>query len=292
MCQNIPNPGLGPTSFAMMFVMVFLFPICFTVISAGMVDEPFDIGKYKSLFTITEHTKVVDITMKHNRRLQSSSGNATSFTYPVGCSPTRRRFLEQYCVVGTYTTSGSVSIDLDLYIYDANDNTKTVLLGITAWFKDGSAAALSSRASGCADLVDQTLSYGSLRAIVHACMSGGGTGKYNPVTKQFTILSNISTNVILRGFGRDLLNDKYTVTGYYYSGGDFGLGMNASVGSQMKKEGLYAGNLNFGASFSTVANNLFAWHTFAGVSSSAQLLDFRPAYASYPFVDVILNVKP
>ncbi|KAF4657213.1 hypothetical protein FOL47_008544 [Perkinsus chesapeaki] len=222
-----------------------------------MVDEPFDMGKYKSLFTITEHTKVVDITMKHNRRLQSSPGDTQSFTYPVGCSPSQRRFLEQYCVVGTYTISGTVNISLDLHIYDANDNTKTVLLGMSASFKDG-----------------------------------GGTGKYNPVTKQFTIPSNISTNVILRGFGRDLINDKYTLTGYYYSGGDFGLGMNASVGSQMKKEGIYAGNLSFGASFSTVANNLFAWHTFAGVSSSAQLLDFRPAYASYPFVDVILNVKP
>eukprot|EP00453_Perkinsus_chesapeaki_P003673 CAMPEP_0185923710 /NCGR_PEP_ID=MMETSP0924C-20121207/11509_1 /TAXON_ID=321610 /ORGANISM="Perkinsus chesapeaki, Strain ATCC PRA-65" /LENGTH=45 /DNA_ID= /DNA_START= /DNA_END= /DNA_ORIENTATION= len=45
---------------------------------------------------------------------------------------------------------------------------------------------MTTLGSGCADLVDQTLSYGSLRAIVHACMSAAGTAKYNPVTKQFT----------------------------------------------------------------------------------------------------------
>ncbi|KAF4657214.1 hypothetical protein FOL47_008545 [Perkinsus chesapeaki] len=243
-----------------------------------MVDEPFDIDKYKSLFTITEHTKVVDITMKHNRRLQSSTGDTQSFTYPEGCSPTRRRFLEQYCVVGTYTTSDAVDISLDLHIYDANDNTKTVVLGI--------------HASGCADLVDETLSYGSLRGIVNACMAAGGEGQYDPATKQFTAPASITSNVIMRGFGRDLINEDYTLTGYYLAGNEFGMGMNATIRSRRKRDGIYDGTLGFDVSFGTVANNLFAWHAFAGVRSSAQLLDFRPAFASYPFLDLILNVNP
>ncbi|KAF4657220.1 hypothetical protein FOL47_008551 [Perkinsus chesapeaki] len=265
----------------------------FTVIFAFVAGDSFDINKYKSLAKITANTKVVDISLDRNRMFLSASGNATSFTYPVGCSPSQRRFLEQYCVVGNYTINDTVNISLDLYIYDANDNTKTVLLGATASFKDGNPTCLSSRASGCADLVDQTLSYGSLRGIVHACMSTSKmNATYDPVTKQYTIPSNISSNVTLRGYGRDLLNDNYTLDGYFYTAAGFELGTTATVGRGVKREGIYSGNLSFDVSFGTVANNIFAWHAFAGVRSSAQLLDFRPAYASYPFVDLILNINP
>ncbi|KAF4657215.1 hypothetical protein FOL47_008546 [Perkinsus chesapeaki] len=250
-----------------------LFPFCFVVNSLGVAGEPLDTNKFKTL-------------------LQPSLRETKSFTYPVGCLPARRRFLEQYCVVGTYTTSDTVNISLDLHIYDANDNTKTVLIGMSASFKDGNPTAMSSRASGCADLVDQTLSYGSLRAIVNACMSDGGPGKYNPATKEFTAPVIISSNVVVRGFGRDLINDRYNLTGHYHAGNEFDMGMNATIGTQRKRDGIYDGTLGFDVSFGTVANNLFAWHTFSGVRSSAQLLDFRPAFASYPFLDLILNVKP
>ncbi|KAF4653953.1 hypothetical protein FOL47_010216 [Perkinsus chesapeaki] len=262
------------------------------VITVRAIGESSDINKYISSATITENTRVVDVSLEHNPMISSTLGNSTSWTYPTDCHPTKRSLVEPFCVVGAYTISDTVSISLDLYLYDVNDNTKTVLLGITSRFSNADTINMTGYSYGCADLFDQTLSYGSIRGIVRACMSGGGRGKYDPATKQYTIPSTISTNVTVRGFGHDLLNDNYTLHGQYHSGVDFDMGLSVSVGSHIERRGIYRGNMAFDASLGTVDNDLFAWHAFAGLRASAQLLDFEPAYASYPFVDLIFNVKP
>ncbi|KAF4715545.1 hypothetical protein FOZ63_003196 [Perkinsus olseni] len=134
------------------------------------------------------------------------SAGPSHFSFPPNCSKTAKPKDKPFCATGEVDLGLKWLVNIDIYLFDAFDPSKTVLFGFNATINKGIPEALEVRTGGCAapvvdDLIPKFLPH-FYEMVVTVCTSGGGPGKYDPETQSFLAPFNISGDSAL-GRGAD-----------------------------------------------------------------------------------------
>ncbi|KAF4664480.1 hypothetical protein FOZ61_000787 [Perkinsus olseni] len=225
------------------------------------------------------------------------SAGPSHFSFPPNCSKTAKPKDKPFCATGEVDLGLKWLVNIDIYLFDAFDPSKTVLFGFNATINEGIPEALEVRTGGCAapvvdDLIPKFLPhfYGM---VVTVCTSGGGPGKYDPKTQSFSAPFNISGDSALYINGmRSRFVFPFNGDGDSWVKPHFDVGLTAPITFSAGGPKVLEISLSYINTIATVNGSVLTWHLFNGMSFDIHSDITGHHYHNRTFANETIQLQP